>query len=97
MFILLGCKALLTEIYLVNARHRMLESQDEKIERHNELLQAAHQKLEVARYEAISGSTSTQAKLNRATTRYDKQVEIGKALAHTGSGTVGLLLPGIIH
>lgn len=80
-------------IYLVNAHHQMLESQDKKIQQHNELLSATHEKLEVARGEAWNGSQLAQVKLSQASMQYNKQLEIGKSLAHTGSGTVGLLLP----
>lgn len=72
----------------------MLETQDEKITQHNLLMKAVYDKLLVAQDKAMHSSLeSAQLKLSRVETQYKKQVEIGKALAQSGSGNVRILLP----
>ncbi len=84
------------QLELVNAHHHMLEMQDEKISQHNLLMKAAHDKLLVAQDRAMHSSLeSAQLNLNRVKAKYRKQIEIGKALAQTGSGNIPLLLPSL--
>lgn len=72
----------------------MLESQDEKITQHNLSMKAVYDKLLVAQDKAMHTSLETaQLKLSRVEAQYKKQIEIGKALAQTGSGNVKILLP----
>jgi hypothetical protein len=79
---------------LVIAHHRVLEGEDEKIQRHNDLMTLAQERLTAAQEKAhVNPSASVQLKLDRARIQFEKQVSIGKGLIKTGSGNVGIALP----